>query len=182
VARGNNKRTIYEDDYDRTLFCLTVDRVATRHHWRVLAYVLMRNHYHLLLSIGERGLRDGMHDLNLTHAIQFNARHARINHLFGKRYWNRRLTTDSSVRHAARYIVLNPSRAGSRNAPEVEPWSSYGPTVGVVFPRIKLALDELLPFFGDTPEDARETFREFCTAWAEETALEKTRPVPGSAA
>src|SRR4051812_30672796 len=63
VARGNNKRTIYEDDYDRTLFCLTVDRVATRHHWRVLAYVLMRNHYHLLLSIGERGLRDGMHDL-----------------------------------------------------------------------------------------------------------------------
>ena len=45
------------------LFCLTAERVRKRYGWDVLAYVLMNNHYHLLLHIGERGLSDGMHDL-----------------------------------------------------------------------------------------------------------------------
>jgi REP element-mobilizing transposase RayT len=182
VTRGNNKQVIYADDYDRTLFCLTVERIARRHQWRVLAYALMRNHYHLLLSIGDRGLQGGMHELNLTHAIQFNVRHSRVDHLFGKRYWNRRSTTDASVRNAARHIVLNPLRAGSPHPLEAEPWTSYAATLGIAFPRIPLAVDELLPFFGTNPVDAGETFRDFCLSPTEETVLEETRPVPGAAA
>ena len=94
------------------LFCLTAERVRKRYGWDVLAYVLMRNHYHLLLRIGERGLSDGMHDLNHCYAVTFNARHGRINHVFGKRFWNRELTTEASLQAAARYIVQNPRRAG----------------------------------------------------------------------
>jgi REP element-mobilizing transposase RayT len=181
VTRGNNKTQIFVDDHDRALFCLTVDRIARRYGWRVLAYVLMRNHYHLLLSVGEKGLSGGMHDLNLTHAIQFNARHARINHLFGKRYWNRRLVTEGAMRNAARYIVQNPARAGSMSPPEHEPWSSYGPTIDVGYPKIPLGLDELLPFFGGTPASAHATFREFCAEVPSVTELVETRPVPGTA-
>jgi putative transposase len=162
VTRGNSKRTIYEDDRDRTFFCVTVNRVARKHGWQVLAFVLMRNHYHLLLSVGDRGLSDGMCALNTAHAVHFNTCHGRINHLFGKRFWNRPLTTDAAVQCAARYIVQNPIRAGGTLPLHAYDWSSYAATVGMEFPRIALAVDELLPFFGSTPEAAIDAYREFC--------------------
>jgi putative transposase len=180
VTRGNNKQPIFVDDRDRTLFCLTVARVVRRYDWRVLAYVLMRNHYHLLLAVGDLGLSRGMHDLNLAHACQFNVRHSRINHLFGKRYWNRYLQTEVSVRNVARYIVQNPRRAGSSEPLDAHPWSSYAPTVGRAFARIPLALDELLPYFGGTPAHAVAEYEEFCAVMADPDELEETRPVPGT--
>lgn len=183
VTRGNNKRRIYEDDRDRTLFCLRLTETARKEGWSVLAYVLMRNHYHLLLRIGDRGLRHGMQQLNYGHALTYNARHGRINHLFGKRYWSRYLVTDPAVQNAARYIVQNPRRAGGRQSLETYGWSSYAATIGVTFAAVPLAVDELLPFFGGTPSDARMTYRDFCAQEPQsaETELEGTRPVPGTA-
>jgi putative transposase len=162
VTRGNNKRSIYLEDLDRTLFCLTVERVRKRYDWDVLAYVLMGNHYHLLLRIGERGLSDGMHDLNHCYAITFNARHGRINHLFGKRFWNRELTTDASLQAAARYIVWNPRRAGLVTDLAAYPWSSYRATMGLEFPHITLERDTLLRFFGSTPTESVAAYATFC--------------------
>ena len=50
VTRGNNKRTIYIDDRDRIFFCLTVQRIARKYGWTVLAYCLMNNRYAAQLS------------------------------------------------------------------------------------------------------------------------------------
>src|SRR5579884_3128978 len=97
VARGNNKRTIYIDDHDRLFFCLTVERIARKYGWTVLAYCLMPNHYHLLLWVGEDGLSRGMCELNTSYAVTFNARHGRVNHLFGRRFWNRKITTHAAT-------------------------------------------------------------------------------------
>src|SRR4051794_23897978 len=101
VTRGNNQRRIFENDDDRWFFCITVDRIAKKYGWTVLAYCLMDNHYHLVLSIGELGLADGMCELNTAYARNYNARHGRINHLFGKRYWNRYLRTHATVVNAS---------------------------------------------------------------------------------
>jgi REP element-mobilizing transposase RayT len=60
ITRGNNKRRIYVDDRDRLFFCMTVRRIARKYGWTVLAYCLMDNHYHLLISVGEQGLHRGM--------------------------------------------------------------------------------------------------------------------------
>lgn len=180
VTRGNNKRTIFLDDVDRTLFSLRITRIARRNGWRILAYVLMRNHYHLLLGIGDEGLSSGMQQLNQGHAITFNVRHGRINHLFGKRYWSRHITTDASLQAAARYIVQNPIRAGGELPLEKYRWSSYAATVGVDFPCMPLARDELLPFFGGAPEQSIEAYRLFCRDLPGEDELEETCPVPGT--
>jgi putative transposase len=161
VTRGNNKQAIYLDDADRTIFCLTVSRVARKNDWRILAYVLMRNHYHLLISVGERGLSNPMQRLNHSYAVTFNARHSRINHLFGKRYWSKQLTTDAAVQAAARDIIQNPLRAGIATIDGYE-WSSYRATLGLEFPRIALATDELLPFFGRTTSGAAAAYASFC--------------------
>ncbi len=112
VTRGNNRRRIFEDDVDRWFFCTTVERIAKKYGWTILAYCLMDNHYHLVLAVGERGLARGMCELNTACALNYNARHGRVNHLFGKRYWNRFLRTHATVVNALRYVVQNPRRAG----------------------------------------------------------------------
>jgi REP element-mobilizing transposase RayT len=164
VTRGNNKRRIYLDDEDRRFFCITVDRIAQKFGWTVLAYCLMENHYHLVLSVGERGLASGMCELNTSYAVQFNARHGRINHLFGKRYWNRYLRTDATVVNALRYVVQNPRRAGGSRPLEAYVWSSYAATIGVAYASLRLDRDQVLQYFGTTPERALDEYRAYCAA------------------
>jgi putative transposase len=164
VTRGNNKRVIYLDDGDRQFFCQAVDRVARKYGWTILAYCLMDNHYHLLINIGERGLSRGMCELNTGYATNFNLHHGRINHLFGKRYWSRRIKTDASLLNTVRYIVQNPRRAGGSKPLQAYIWTSYAATIGLAFAQMNLAKDELLAFFGRTPDEAVEEFRVFCSA------------------
>jgi putative transposase len=164
VTRGNNKRPIYVDDRDRVVFCLTVQRVARKYGWTVLAYCLMENHYHLLISVGDKGLAAGMCELNTSYARTFNANHGRVNHLFGRRYWNRRIRTDASMLNVIRYIVRNPRAAGGSRRLEEYRWTSYAATIGLAFADIQLARDEALAFFGRTPDRAVEMFRMFCSA------------------
>jgi len=163
-TRGNNKRITYKDDADRSFFCSTVDRVAQRSHWSIAAYCLMRNHYHLVVIVGDKGLASGMCELNTAYAVNYNARHGRINHLFGKRYGNKPLRTEASVMNAVRYVVQNPWRAGGKKPLEKYVWSSYAATIGLTFPRMKLDRDALLQFFCNTPETAMASFKEFCSS------------------
>ncbi len=172
VARGNNKRTIFTTDRERQFFCMTLDRVAKKYEWTVLAYCLMDNHYHLLLSIGDKGLGDGMCELNTAYAVWFNAEHDRINHLFGRRYWNRRIRTDASMMNVLRYIVQNPRRAGGTRPLEAYAWTSYAATIGIAFAQVRLDRDAVLSFFGSKPDRAIEAYKVFCSA----TGL--PRPVP----
>jgi REP element-mobilizing transposase RayT len=162
VTRGNNKRRIYADDRDRIFFCLTVQRVARKYGWTVLAYCLMDNHYHLLLLVGERGLAAGMCELNTSYARTFNVTHGRVNHLFGRRYWNRRIRSEASLVAVARYIVRNPRRAGITDRLDGYRWSSYAATIGVAFADMQLAREQLLGFFGSRPQPAVDSFRLFC--------------------
>ncbi len=162
VTRGNNRRTIFLGDRDRWFFCQTVDRVSKKFGWTVLAYCLMDNHYHLVITVGDRGLSAGMGELNTAYAVWFNQQHGRVNHLFGKRFWNRRLRTDGSVLNTIRYVIQNPRRAGIPGELESHTWTSYAATIGLAFARIKVDRDELLAFFGSSPASAVEEFRAVC--------------------
>lgn len=164
ITRGNNKQAIFVKDGDRFFFCLTMTRIARKYGWSVLAYCLMDNHYHLLLSVGDQGLSDGMRELNGGYATTFNATHGRSNHLFGRRFWNRKVETHASLLNTVRYIVQNPRGAGGSKKLEEYAWTSYAATIGLTFSPIALARDELLAFFGSSPEHALEEFRMFCSA------------------
>ena len=161
-TRGNNKCAIYERDDDRWFFSVHVTRIAAKHGWRIIAYALMNNHYHLIIHVGDKGLAAGMCELNTGYALWFNAQHGRINHLFGKRYWNRRIRTDASLMNAVRYVVQNPRRAGGDEPLEAYIWTSYAATIGLAYARIRLERDEVLSLFGRTPEEAVASFREYC--------------------
>ncbi len=164
VTRGNNKQRIFVNDMDRRQFLAILVRIANKHGWTIYAYCLMRNHYHLILNIDERGLSRGMCELNTAYALAFNTRHGRINHLFGRRYWSEHLADDRRLLNAVRYVVQNPRRAGRADSLESYRWSSYGATIGLALSFAQLATKELLEFFDSRRDRAVERFVEFCDA------------------
>src|SRR4029079_15477535 len=112
--------------------------------WRVLAWCLMDNHYHLVIEVNDRGLAAGMCELNCSYAGWFNKQYGRMNHLFGKRYFSRRVKTHAEMLNVVRYVVQNPLRAGGRPPLEAYRWTSYAATIGLAYSDIKLARDEVL--------------------------------------
>jgi REP element-mobilizing transposase RayT len=162
VTRGNNKRSIFADRSDRRMFMLILHRVARRFGWSVLVYCLMGNHYHLIVQLGENGISRGMCELNSGYAIDYNKRHGRSNHLFGRRFWSELLKTDAHLLQTCRYVVLNPVRAGLVKAPQDWVYSSYRATIGMaaanLFPEVRRVLDLIAPGAAD-PVAA---FREYC--------------------
>jgi len=86
MARGNRWEEIFRDDKDRQLFVQTLGEACTRTGWRVHAWVLMRNHYHLFVETPEANLVGGMQWLQNTYTRRFNRRHRLWGRLFGDRY------------------------------------------------------------------------------------------------
>ena len=60
MARRNQGRPIYADDSDREMWLKTQDEACEKTGWRVHAYVMMGNHYHLLVETPEASLVAGM--------------------------------------------------------------------------------------------------------------------------
>ena len=163
TCRGNNKRSIFEDDHDRNRFLVMPARIAGRHGWKIHAYCLMRNHYHLVIEIDERGMSRGFCELHTGYARSYNKRYGRVNHLFGKRYWNARLKDDASFVNTCRYVLRNPVRAGLVGDPAAWRWSSYRATIGAALADVPLATDELLASFGRRRSGALHRFRDLVT-------------------
>jgi REP-associated tyrosine transposase len=163
VSRGNNRQVIF-DDFLRSVFLSQLSRVARRHDWRVLVYVLMSNHFHVVLRLGDGGLSDGMRELNTGFAVASNLHFGRINHCFGARFWDAQLETEQHLLASIRYALWNPPRAGVGAHPGDSSWSSFRASIGAEWaPRELPALHELLGLFGRTPREAQRAFRRFVT-------------------
>ena len=86
TARGNERRAIFRDDRDRTRFVELLGELTERFGVRVHAYVLMDNHYHLLVSTPQGNLSAAMQWLGVSYSVWFNRRHGRAGHLFQGRF------------------------------------------------------------------------------------------------
>ena len=60
MARGNRRERIFRGEADRLLFYQTLGEACERTGWRVHAWVLMSNHYHLMVETPEANLVAGM--------------------------------------------------------------------------------------------------------------------------
>lgn len=129
-ARGNEQKLIFADDVDCHGFLRVLAAVVERYHILCHAYCLMNNHYHLLLETPDANLSSAMRQLNGVYSQRFNRRHSRTGHLFGGRFHAIVVERDAHLREVARYIVLNPVRAGLVADPAEWRWSSYCATVG----------------------------------------------------
>jgi putative transposase len=164
TSRGNEKRPIFKNDRDRKTFLAFLGETAKRFGWSVTAWVLMSNHFHLVLQTPAPNLSRGMHWLNGSYAGWFNHEHRRWGHLFGGRFKAFLVEKETYFTEVLRYVVLNPVRAGLATAPENYRWSSYRSTAGIEAAPDWLDVNAaLMPFAPDT-ELAQAYYREFVAA------------------
>ncbi len=133
MARGDGGKLLFiqKEDYESFLYWL--ERVCGSHGWRVHAWVLMGNHFHLLLETPEANLASGMRVLLGTFSQAWNSRYQRRGHVFQGRYKSVPVAGESAAdahyfKSVADYIHLNPARAGLAGGAKGKlvdfPWSS----------------------------------------------------------
>ena len=164
TTRGNRGQPIVLEDRDCEFFLFLLGNVVDQLGWKVHAYCLMTNHYHLLIETPHADISVGMQLLNGQYAQAFNRRHGYEGHLFERRFAGEVVESDWHLLEVCRYIVLNPVRAGIRSKPEQWRWSSYRAAVDLEHPPDFLALGDFLGLFGTSPARARVAFRDFVAA------------------
>jgi putative transposase len=109
-ARGNERRDIFRDERDRQHFLDLLAGLPERFGSRLHAYVLMPNHYHLLVETPEGNLSRLGQWLNVSYSVWFNRRHQRSGHLFQGRFAAILIEDDAGFQEVGRYVHLNPVR------------------------------------------------------------------------
>ena len=110
MSRGNARQAIFQDDGDRQRLCSRLEASVQRFGWRLMTFVFMPNHLHLLLRTPEPNLARGMQFVLSGYANWYAKRHQRPGHLFQGRYKGELIEDDSYFWTASRYIHLNPVR------------------------------------------------------------------------
>ena len=130
-VRGNARSALAVDskDHERALHLL--GRVVSRFELICHAWCYLPNHFHLLVTSRLGNLSGAMHWLGTCSAHSFNQRHERSGHVYQGRFGSRRVETDAHFLELARYLPLNPVRAGLCRTPQDWTWSSYAPTAGL---------------------------------------------------
>jgi REP element-mobilizing transposase RayT len=161
TSRGNERRSIFRSDRDRKAFLDFLGSTAQRFGWSVTAWVLMNNHFHLMIQTPQPNLSRGMQWLKGSYAGWFNDRHERSGHLFQGRFKAFLIEKESYFAEVLRYVVLNPVRAGIVQQPEAYRWSSYRATAGLDDAPDWLDVKAALEAFSDDRADAQLRYREF---------------------
>lgn len=152
-SRGVDKRPIFDVvENDRVYFLVLLSRVVERYGWLCHAYCLMGNHFHLLVETPDANIAAGMQYLKGRYAAWFNEECERVGALFERRYFGELVETEKHAYELARYLVLNPVRAGLCEHPRDWEWSSYRAEVGLVRRPAFLQGRYVRNLFGDGPE------------------------------
>ena len=143
MARGDGGKNVFDDDKDRFAWTDLMEKAHGRFGWRVHAWVLMGNHFHVLLETPEPNLVAGMKWVLGVFAQGWNRRRGRRGHVFQGRYKavvvNGEAADGSYFKIVADYIHLNPVRsgwAGGETGGRLRGWrwSSFGAYAGGKIP------------------------------------------------
>jgi putative transposase len=130
MARGNNGQKVFLKDSDYEAFLEGVAAARRRYPFYLYAYVLMSNHFHLLLEVQQHSTARVLQSLLTGYARRFNRTHRRRGHLFQGRYKAIVCDRGSYLLELVRYIHLNPVRAKMVKRPGDWPWSGHGEYLG----------------------------------------------------
>ena len=86
MARGNNGQKVFLSDKDYEAFLGQLVMVRGRYPFYLYAYVVMPNHFHLLLEVQESPTARIMQSLLTAYVRRFHRIHRHKGHLFQGRY------------------------------------------------------------------------------------------------
>ena len=111
INRGVNRCDVFNHSNDKDMFLQIVNKTATIHKVIVHDYVLMDNHYHLLIETEKENLPIFMRIVNSNYAQYFNRKYKRSGHLWQDRYKSKYIIDENYLYILIRYIENNPIEA-----------------------------------------------------------------------
>jgi len=164
TCRGNRREKVFSDRQDRLVWLEETARMCERFHFVIHAYCQMTNHYHLLIETPDGNLGQGMRQLNSVYSRYYNRRHGLVGHVLQGRYHAILVQKESYQLELARYIVLNPIRAGIAKKLGDWEWSSLQFMLGDRPSPSWMETSWLLNSFGADPVSARQAYLAFLLA------------------
>ncbi|MGM0681276.1 MAG: transposase [Thermodesulfobacteriota bacterium] len=164
IARGIDRRTIFDDDEDRFDFLKNLGSILEEAETACYAWALIPNHIHLLLRTGPVvPIASVMGRLLTGHAVRYNRRHQRHGHLFQNRYKSILCQEDSYLLELVRYIHLNPLWAGlvaDMNELDHYPFAGHAVIMGNCRQPWQ-DREKIIRLFGKRTSASRRKYREF---------------------
>jgi putative transposase len=126
IQRGNNRIAIFREHRDYRSFLAFLEWEAAEYHVRIHAFVLMTNHFHLIVTpTTVEGLPQMMKEIGGRYVSYYNRKYDRIGTLWNGRYRGLLIDDERYWLTCLRYVEQNPVRAGMVSRPEQYMWSSY---------------------------------------------------------
>jgi putative transposase len=163
MGRGIEGTKIFRTGFDRKDFIERLAELYREGYFRIYAWALMPNHFHLLIKTKNYPLSSGMRKLLTGYVINFNRRHKRFGHLFQNRYKSIVCEEDPYLLELTRYIHLNPLR--KRLVPGMEelrkyPWTGHSALMGEI-KRDWQDMDTILSYFSPKKKRAILSYEQF---------------------
>jgi len=161
TSRGNERKDLFFDDGDRRKFLQILQDYHDRYGILIHSYILMGNHYHLMLETPKGNLLKVMHGINGRYTGYLNRKYGRVGHLFQGRYRGILVEKDAYLIPLSRYVHLNPVRARMAERPEEYGWSSYPGYLGKTKEEDWVEYSWILSAFGPDRAKARRGYRAY---------------------
>ena len=110
IMRGINRQSIFEDDEDYERFIETLKKYKETSEYKIYAFCLMRNHFHLLMKTEKEDLDLVIKRIAGSYVYWYNLKYHRSGHLFQDRYKSEAVEDDPYFLTVLRYIHHNPIR------------------------------------------------------------------------
>jgi REP element-mobilizing transposase RayT len=134
MNRGNRREDIFITDSDRITFIDGLADSCEIYNVNVITYMLMPNHFHLLVHTSIANLSEFMRHFLVTYTVRFNRRNNRTGHVFQGRFKSLLVQEDEYLLPLSRYIHLNPIRTRQLRDADFQikseylkkyPWSTF---------------------------------------------------------
>ena len=187
TARGNDRGVIFRSVEDRKHLLELLGEGLARYEVRLYAWVLLDNHYHLVVQTEHPNLSRFMHYINTAYTVWMNKRNRRTGHLFEGPYRAIAMEDAGYLLAVCGYVHLNPVRVKSwQNRPVQErlervrsyPWSSYSSYTRAAKGRgPEVACERVWGELGaSTSSEGRRRYREYTKGWLQKEAQERRKP------
>lgn len=163
IQRGLDRKKIFVDDADCDEFVRRLAKGLKETGHKCYGWVIMPNHFHLLIRTGARPLSDLMRKLLTGYALYFNKKHQRGGYLYQNRYKSILCQEDEYLLELVRYIHLNPLRAKiveGMNGLSRYKWSGHSVILGKNKAEWQSSGD-ILQYFGKMKSEAVRKYEEF---------------------
>jgi len=126
IQRGNNREYIFANNEDKKFILSLLQESSEKFAFHIYGYVIMSNHYHLIIKLSDVPLKDIMHRINNKFSRGFNKKYNRTGHVFENRYKAILVIDDRYLLSLLRYVHQNPVIANMCKHVYDYPWSSDG--------------------------------------------------------